>query len=64
MQHEVADKRVYCHESLHHYQAKLQSASHGMQVAACDSSDRDDSKQSDADDDNEIADNRPHEVGT
>ena len=52
MQHEVADKRVYCHEALHH-QAKLQAASHRMEVASWEGmsdSDSDDSDVDDADD--------------
>ena len=31
MQHEVADKRVYCHETLH-YHKKLQSAFYAAQI--------------------------------
>ena len=46
MQHAIADKRVYCHETLH-YQKKMQTASYKAQVAAWDdptcSSDSDDS---------------------
>lgn len=50
MQHAVADKRVYCHETLH-YQDKLQSASHRMEVEPW--SDSDDSADSDVGDDEE-----------
>ena len=54
MQHAVADKRVYCHETLH-YQAKLQAASYKMQVATWESSDSDVSCQSDDDDEKVVA---------
>ena len=45
MQHEVADKRVYCHETLH-YHKKLQSAFYVAQIAdwACSDSDSDDNE--------------------
>ena len=34
MSHEVADKRVYCHEALH-LKEKLQTASYNQEVVAC-----------------------------
>ena len=48
MQHNVADKRVYCHEALH-YQSTLQDAGYSMQIAEW--SDSESSVCSDADDD-------------
>lgn len=47
MQHDVADKLVFCHESLH-YANKLQSAAHRMEVA--DWVDMDDTDDTDAED--------------
>jgi len=50
MQHDVADKRVYCHEALH-YQSKLQNAGYSMAVEAWSESESD--ACSDPDDDEE-----------
>ena len=55
MQHEVADKRVYCHETLH-YLKKLQSAFYAAQIATweCSDSDSDDDKNAVDDDERTI----------
>lgn len=50
MQHQVADKRVYCHETLHYHQ-KLQSASYKQQVAKWAGADDSDSDDNDNDED-------------
>lgn len=48
LQHERADKRVFCHEALH-FQHKLQNASHRHEVVAWES----DSDSNDEEDNNE-----------
>jgi hypothetical protein len=47
LQHERADKRVYCHEALH-YQKKLQSATYRQEIVAWDSDSDDDGAGDDA----------------